>query len=257
MTDPIIFSAQLKQDNDKWVQHCAENYTLVPITNEQVQEIRKNLKSWERLDDRLEPDSDEESDFDEELLPVVRYNDEFDKDKEFYQRVSKCLAELEKLKISDTTKSLVTLSPDNAEEIEDWQTFDESSAEDIRQLRCQFLEKHPESVIVEPIILKSRFENIQRSLIMKKSKSYQDQSQLYVTFLFHMGCCSCSSVPMKIFKTFQHAQRHAKKLHNFAQAKFSKCHGGHGNDYPDRPQIHIFHWDNDKYVHKCEIKKDF
>ena len=61
MTDEIMFNAKLKVDNDKRIVHCAQNYTIVPVSQEQVEEIRKSMMRWENIDDRLEPDSDDEA----------------------------------------------------------------------------------------------------------------------------------------------------------------------------------------------------
>jgi len=254
MTEHVNFFCKLKENEGKWVESSAENQIITVIPDDQVEEIRKTMSSWQKIDDAVEPDSDNESDFDEELLPIVSYDDEFNETNEFYQRVSKCLQELEQLQTEKNPETLETLDAENAEEIEEWQTFDVSSPKEIRQLRCVFLKKHPESVFVEPKKLKSRFEAAWPSIVMKKSKNYANLSNLFVVFRFHCGCCSCSSVPMKIFKKLEHAQRHAKKIHNAAQAAFSKNHGGHGNSSPDRPEIFEFKLEDDKFVCAQKIK---
>lgn len=224
----MIYSVQVN-DADKYPRRWAEHMSITPITAEQAQDKLLNADAWTNADNEID-DSDNDSEFDEELFPIRSYEDEeFDEEEEFKNRIFRCLAELERLK----TQEGETLQECQAEKIDQYNEFCIDSAQEIRQLRVNFTEKTPFQIKKVYTPLKTKYvesQPYQHKVIIRKKSAFLDT--VFVVFLHSAGCCSSSDRAKRMFSTQEKAINYAKKLHNFAQDRFYKYHGGESRSWP-------------------------
>lgn len=212
-----------------------------------IHELKKD--DWNEVRDSID-DSDEESEFDEKLLPR-RYRQEFDEEKEINSRMIQCLEALIE------AKGFQKINVRSCPEIQEYETFDANNAQNLNDLLFHFKKKNQVDIVVEkePIVSKYKAEYKYARIIRKKSY-YKDLKVLFVVFMWSIGCCSSSQRCRRIYSSLEKAENFAKKLYNGGQAEFDPECCSFQKDQPNTPAICRFIWNDNKqcFLYDAEVK---
>ncbi len=217
-------------------------YRVLP-NDERISLIKKQKDQWTDVREEIE-NSDDDSDFDEKLLPrQSKYEPyhEFEELEEIGNRMIKVLCAWMKEKGVEKHESLAP--------IEEGQEFDLTSERDLNQLLCRFKQhfphyETPEQVPKDQLVTKYKT-TYNFTAILHKNAEFADVKDIYVVFMSNFGCCSSSDRCRRIYSTLEKATNYANKLYNAAQVEYDPD-GCFQSGESNTPKVCKFSWSIEK-----------